>query len=67
MSEHKQIEEQIEAQIQDAVGILDWLAGLSKNTTSPAHRELVEKIISAALLQTVLTQAQAISAVKGGE
>lgn len=67
MIDHKQLEAQIEAQIQDAVSILDRLAGLSKNITSPAHRALVERIISAALLQTVLTQAQAMSAFKGGE
>jgi len=64
---HEQIEKEIENQITDAVNILDRLAGLSQNTTSPAHRALVERIISAALLQTALTQAQAMSAVKGGE
>lgn len=64
---HEQIKKEIENQITDAVNILDRLAGLSQNTTSPAHRELVEKIIGAALLEAVLIQAQAMSAVRGGE
>jgi len=64
---HKQIEAQIEAQISDAVSILDSLAGLPQNKTNPAHRTLVERIISASLLETVLAQAKAMAESKGGE
>jgi hypothetical protein len=64
---HEQIEKEIQAQITDAVDILDMLAGYPQGVTNQAHRVLVEKIISAALLQTALTQAKAMSAGKGGE
>jgi hypothetical protein len=57
---HEQIEEQIEAQITDAVRILDRL---SQNTTNSEHRVLVERIIIAA----VLIHEKAMSAGKGGE
>jgi hypothetical protein len=58
---HEQLEKHIEAEVSAAVDILDRLAGLPQDTTNLAHRLLVEKIINAALLQTALTQAQAMS------
>jgi hypothetical protein len=64
---HEQIEQEIENQITDAVYILDRLLGLPRGVTNTAHRDLINKIISAALLQTALTQAKAMSAGKGGE
>ncbi len=64
---HEQIEELIKVQIADAVNILDMLAGLPQGTTNHAHRVLIEKIVNAALLQTLLTQAKAVSVQTGGE
>ena len=64
---HEQIEREIENQITDATNMLGIFFCVPVGVTSIAHRMLVEKIISAAVLQTALTQAKAITAAKEDE